>query len=395
VTVNYKDVRQQINRFGENAPLRKKELATRRDQALALLTSYANETAALQQKVQEVLHLNVGLRCAIPEQAPLTLHCSTPLLQHPVTLIAADGSQINFDRHAEAHYALINLGAIITRSDSNEAPKTTAQSEMFFGDQLYTPNGLINESDLASARDLGERAFVAKLAETCLAPTISLTDGPLELWSDKASNIGETTEYQNRLLQYQDLLDQLRRLQVTPAGFVDVPSANLVVRMLELTLASPAELSAIKNFSPLHGVRDIDLFKDILQPGDRSAVFAIQSLSTRHYKEDNRIKFFYLNIGTPKFPWLARVEIPAWVAQNSVALDNLHATLINQCRILENYAYPYLLHRAHEIAKVSIQEKEQVDHMVSLELRKRGVLVEGPSHKQYLKNSPGRARYKR
>jgi hypothetical protein len=56
--------------------------------------------------------------------------------------------------------------------------------------------------------------------------------------------------------------------------------------------------------------------------------------------------------------------------------------------------YPYLLHRSHEAAVVSLEEKEQVTEMISLELRKRGLPVGDPSNKQFAKDQAGRTRLK-
>jgi hypothetical protein len=49
--------------------------------------------------------------------------------------------------------------------------------------------------------------------------------------------------------------------------------------------------------------------------------------------------------------------------------------------------YPYILHRAHEIAVVSFQEKEQVESMIIGELRRQGVAVGDRSPKQTAKDS--------
>ena len=57
------------------------------------------------------------------------------------------------------------------------------------------------------------------------------------------------------------------------------------------------------------------------------------------------LHFFYLNVGAENDDYLARVEIPAWVAENPAQLDTLHAVLISQCRMLGPRPYPYLLHR--------------------------------------------------
>jgi hypothetical protein len=76
-------------------------------------------------------------------------------------------------------------------------------------------------------------------------------------------------------------------------------------------------------------------------------------------------------------------------------LDALHAVLVNQCRIMGNRPYPYSLHRAHEAALVTQEEKEQVTQMITLELRRRGIEVEGTSYKQSAKDLPGRTKYAR
>jgi len=55
-------------------------------------------------------------------------------------------------------------------------------------------------------------------------------------------------------------------------------------------------------------------------------------------------------------------------------------------------AYPCLVHRALETAVVSLQERDQVTNMIVLELRRRGISIEGTSYKQTAKELPGRTR---
>jgi hypothetical protein len=57
--------------------------------------------------------------------------------------------------------------------------------------------------------------------------------------------------------------------------------------------------------------------------------------------------------------------------------------------------YPYILHRAHEVAVVSLDEKQRLMEMILLELRRQGVGVAGETHKQGLKNLAGKSRYSR
>ncbi len=67
--------------------------------------------------------------------------------------------------------------------------------------------------------------------------------------------------------------------------------------------------------------------------------------------------------------------------------------LVDQCRILGTRPYPYLLHRAHETAVVSLEERDQVTQMIVMELQRQGVPLAGQSQKQALKQSAGRTRF--
>jgi hypothetical protein len=87
------------------------------------------------------------------------------------------------------------------------------------------------------------------------------------------------------------------------------------------------------------------------------------------------------------------VEIPAWVAGDDRMLQRLQAVLVDQCRVMGSKPYPYALHRAHELALVSLQEKEQVTQMILMELRRRGLPVGELSTKQFAKNLAGRTSY--
>jgi len=66
-----------------------------------------------------------------------------------------------------------------------------------------------------------------------------------------------------------------------------------------------------------------------------------------------------------------RVEAPGWVAKNPVSLNTLHATLLQQTSITGGY--PYVLARAHELAIISGPERDALDTMLAISLRKHGV----------------------
>jgi hypothetical protein len=390
MSLDFLQVSQQVKKLGEQAIVHQHDLADRLVQARASLESHAVEIEHLQNKVQQVLHHDATLRCAVPVVEGLNSHFPLPSMPDQVTLIAADGSQIFADRHAEVDYCLVNTGLIWMRYGSPEAPQTSIQSRLIYADQLEG----MSDDRLSLQRDLAERSRLLELAKQVPAPVITLTDGPLELWTTTLEEGRVAGEFKQSLEQYLAVLHQLRELKAITAGYVDKPGADLVVHLLEVAQATTEDLAQMKRFRPLKGVTDRELFREVLVAGERSAIFAVQSRSSSQYHGEISLYFFYLNVGKPSKPYLTRVEIPKWVAEDATMLDNLHAVLVSQCRMIGARAYPYLLHRAHETALVSLEDKEQVTQMIINELRKRGLTVDEESAKQYNKDVSGkRTRY--
>ncbi len=394
MSLDFQSIREQVKLLGENALTLAKQLQTKREQALEEMTTNAQNLSALRQKVELVVrNHDQSLRCALPVNEPLTASFPFLELSDEVTLIAADGSQITPDRHAEVNFAAINVGAIRLRHGSTAPPETTVRSQLLYDEQLYSTAGTISEAELALLRDLNECMILSELAEKASPPIVTFTDGPMELWGGISGDSEERVDFQEKLKQYLGVLTHLYSLGVATAGYVDKPSSNLVVRTLEVAMTPEIELAEIKNNHPLRGLTDIALYKDFLGPGDRSPVFALQSLSSQSYHGPLALHFFYLNVGQPGRPYLVRVEIPNWVAENEESLNLLHAALIDQCSVMGARPYPYLLHRAHETAVVKLEEKDQVNQMIAQELRSRGVTVGEISSKRYAKQVPGRKRF--
>ena len=391
MSLDFLQVSQQVKRLGEKAIQHQHDLKTKLVETRELLEGCATNIELLQHKVQEVVrNYDQTLRCALPVQEALNAHYLLPPLPEQATLIAADGSQIFADRHAEVEYSLVNTGAIWMRYGSAEAPITSIQSQLIYAEQLEG----MSDDRLSLQRDLAERARLLELASQAPSPVITLTDGPLELWTTTLEEGRVAGEFKKSLDIYLGVLHQLREIKATTAGYVDKPGADLVVRLLEVAKTEADDLAEMRKYHPFKGVTDIELYRNLLPPGERSAVFGLQSRSSKPYQGELGLHFFYLNVGRDEHPYLARVEVPAWVVENSAMLNNLHAVLVSQCRMIGARAYPYLLHRAHETALVSLDDKEQVTQMIVNELSKRGLEVPGSSAKQYNKDVSGnRTRY--
>ena len=202
---------------------------------------------------------------------------------------------------------------------------------------------------------------------------------------------GFSETYQSTLETHIKVLEEMQAKGSILAGYVEKPGANLVVRLLEIAEAQQDDLQNQGKFSPLLGVTDRWLFRS-LPPGARSAVFGIQSNARTHYQGLFALHFFYLNTSMDEHANIVRVEIPAWVASDGKQLDLLHASLIEQCRIMGFSPYPYIFHRAHEIALVTYEEKRYVEQLLTNEFLNAGMEVEGKSFKKSAKELPGRAR---
>jgi len=391
MAINFEQVFDKITQIGMGARTRQEHLGGLHERAHQLLDSWANNTSELRDKVERARQADSNIRCALPLEDRLDASNPEPAIQNSVTLLAADGSQILPDRHASILYSMVNVGAIAIQPGSGQPPAVFTDSSLFFADELYTETGMLTGESIEQSRDIAERMKLLELVPDYPAPLIALTDGPVELWGAKNGGEGD---YRKNLEIHKSILSQLQANNVTVAGYVDKPGADLVVRTLEIAqLSSDEEYKNIRKLHNLRGVTDRWLFS-FLHGGYRSAVFGLQSSSRLHYTGDLALHFFYLNVGDTKHPSLVRVEFPRWVAEDSVKLNILHAALLQQCWVMGARPYPYILHRAHEIAVVKYEEKRQVEQMLELELRRSGAEIEEGSNKQSAKDLPGTTRTK-
>jgi hypothetical protein len=69
--------------------------------------------------------------------------------------------------------------------------------------------------------------------------------------------------------------------------------------------------------------------------------------------------FFYLHAGSE----IARIEIPAWIADSSEMVDRLAAVVLDQCT--KGLGYPVLIAEAHEQAVVKGPDREFFYHLIA------------------------------
>ncbi|HDN80060.1 MAG TPA: DNA double-strand break repair nuclease NurA [Chloroflexi bacterium] len=315
----------------------------------------------------ESLRLKIkGLQAAIPAWEPLDYVGLPPSPPDTFTVIAADGSQIQPDRHGIALYYVINVGSIVFRHGSGQTPQTRSIPTLYYRDEdLYEGQRLVQGNLLDVRRDIAEMRELAEQVQNCKddSPLLALADGTLILWVLEE----EREKHLDKVRVYLKEMERIRKAGAALAGFTSRPRYTEVVdllRVASLGVEAFQEGTARKQWGRL---TDAAIFRLLLKPGQRSALFESPSPVNDHYGP-HRIFYFYLNTGGE----IARIEVPRWVAENRELLDFAHGAILKQGELTGGY--PYVLTRAHELAVIKAQEKANLEAMIERALISRGIL---------------------
>jgi hypothetical protein len=389
VTLELSTLSGQVQAMGQEMAARRQAYAERVAQAQRWLSEYAEQAGQLGQLIRET-----GFGAAIPTGESIDAQHPLPPILERFTFIAADGAEIQPDSHGVAFYYLINVGALVYRHGSGQTPE--AYSQPTFGyteDDTYEDGQPITGNLLDVKRDLAEITCLADLcaAEPPDAATIAVVDGTLILWTLKDTPL----EYQRDKVQaYLQQLDRIRQAGVGLAACISRPRRGEVARLLYLAhMGGDVEKANADPHHPMKRLPDYAIF-ELLPPGARSAFFISPSqINEKYYGSDGHtIHFFYLNLAEEgRQPAIARIEVPAWVADDADRLALVHGAIIAQARITGDY--PYALVRADELAFISGREREAFEDMVTGALVHAGAPA-ALSPKQYYKTLTRRGKRK-
>ncbi len=388
MTLELNQVSPQVKAMGRKLQEQKPEQAEALDQARTLLRRFSAEQDALHDRINRAETVQQGQRFGWVGAAPTAdaLAQSFPLPTYPeqLTVIASDGSQILPDQHAIAPYFLINVGSIIYRHGSNRKPDTYNPTPILNYEPFDEQGRLLSPAEVNVQRDLAELEILTDRVEQLgdrSEPVVTLMDGQLAL------RVIDLPFDQQKSCQdeYVAMLNLLRDRSALLGAYIDRPRSTFVLALMHLaSLELPSITEENLRRNPFRHLTDLDLF-DFLGPGERSALFLLKAKGLDKYEyAGHTIHFFYLNVGRSQTgPALARVELPGWIAADPQALDTLHAAIVRQARITGGY--PYVLARADELAVISPEEREAVEMMIAIEMRRLG-LNPGLSLKQQHKN---------
>jgi len=365
VTLELGKLAKQVGAMGQELADREQERAKLVVLAQGWLAQYADQNDSLR-------HPARNFRAAIPTGELLNATHPLPAVPERFTFIAADGSEIQPDSHTVALYYLINIGGMVYRHGSGQAPEAHSQPTIgYTDDEIYENGQPVTGNLLDVKRDIAEIECLADLcvAEPPDATTVAVVDGTLVLWTLKDT---PPADQARRVSDYLQQLDRIRETGASVAAFISRPQRGEVARLLHLANVGGDVKRANEEPSPLQHLPDHAIFAS-LPPGARSALFVSPSaINHEHYSPDHTIHFFYLNLAAEgNEPAVARIEVPAWVAADAGRLAIVHGTIVTQARVTGDY--PYALVRADELAFISGPEREAFEDMIASSLVRAGV----------------------
>jgi len=298
------------------------------------------------------------------------------------TVLATDGSQIDIDRHRPVRCYLINIGwsalSYGTAPDAvlDSSPRLYSEDEDMV---IAHPDGKGRQQPVEGTL-LGIKLSVEecrRLAELAVAlppggSSVALLDGSLIKWNlEPYPDFVAEALLDKGFLRHMDEIKKAnadRKLGL--ASYISFTSSSDVINALRVALCPHDPLDTDKHCpdcqskecDSVAGVRDRELFLDLLGDGERSALFASQSSIVKERYGEHAVYFFYLRVEDE----IARVEMPGWAAKDDSLLKLTHSLVWDQCR--RGQGYPVALSEAHEKAVVTTADRNSFWQLVESSL---------------------------
>lgn len=317
------------------------------------------------------------------------------------TVIATDGSQIAPSHHEIAYCYLINIGRVMLHYGQGRHPLLDSIPEVFYrAEDLYVSR----QWKISTEEWMGYRRTVSEavvLAEICTdwaksqetspndptqhssnVPTLAMVDGSLLHWFlEDLPNEAIAHIIPPILAAW----EQLRSVRIPLVGYLSASRSGESLSFLRpqaCTFPTPNCTSYCANseekapcqvFDPL---RDILFWASRLQPGQRGPLYRSTNKIVAHYSDAHQIYFCYLHVGAE----IARIEVPAWVAEDAKLLDRSLSLVLAQ--IQKGYGYPIVLSEAHNHAVVKGGDRSRFFALLEQQMIKAGLRNVGTSYKE-------------
>ncbi len=303
------------------------------------------------------------------------------------TVIATDGSQIAPNHHEIAYCYLLNIGRVVLHYGQNRHPLLDSLPEVFYRpEDLYMSRqwGIRTEEWMSFRRTASETTVLAELA--CNAaqgetPALAMVDGSLIYWFLEQLPIDARDRILPPILE---AWQQMRDAKIPLMGYLSASRSIETMNFLRL-LACPHPVPDCKSHCPnqlekvpckiFEQLRDTSVWATRLKPGQRSTLWRSNSPILELYG-DQTIYFCYVHVGTE----IARIEVPAWVAENATMLDQALGLMLAQ--VQKGYGYPVAIAEAHNQAVVKGGDRARFFALLEQQMIKAGLKNVGTSYKE-------------
>ena len=380
MTLEHAALRQQLAEMARQAVQHAGDQHDRLAEALALLRDRAGAFAELASRAAASQW--TPFRAAIPTE-PLDARHPKPTPLSAYTVVAADGSHVDPDRHGPTVCYLLNFGIVTIRYGVEPQANLVSLPVLGFRhEDLYLSSGgtelPVQDRVLAIKRQVDEMRHLAATALEARAdlPVVALADGTLLV---SAWGQGDDSQVLELLVaRFLEALDTLRQRRIAIASYISRPRGSDLLNLLRLAACpyrdadcsghcrgvAPSALACAR----FAGLTDRHIFEQLpLRPGERSGVFVSSWATSRQRYGDHLAHFYYLHVGSE----IARVEIPQWVAEDADLLALTQATVLDQVR--RGQGYPRALIEAHEKAVLTGNDRRAFVAMTELALTGLGL----------------------
>ncbi|MEH2148545.1 DNA double-strand break repair nuclease NurA [Nostoc sp.] len=318
---------------------------------------------------------------------PLETCIDIPVPPKIHTVIATDGSQIAPNHHEIAYCYLLNIGRVVLHYGQNRHPLLDSLPEVFYRpEDLYMSRqwGIRTEEWMSFRRTASEATVLAELA--CDAaqretPALAMVDGSLIYWFLEQLPMDARDRILPPILE---AWQQMRDAQIPLMGYLSASRSIETMNFLRL-LACPHPVPDCKSHCPnqlekvpckiFEQLRDTSVWATRLKPGQRSTLWRSNSPILELYG-DQTIYFCYVHVGTE----IARIEVPAWVAENATMLDQALGLMLAQ--VQKGYGYPVAIAEAHNQAVVKGGDRARFFALLEQQMIKAGLKNVGTSYKE-------------
>lgn len=356
---------------------------------ILLQQSHAKQTELIE--IQQNWRDRLIFAAATPVE-PLDTHINLQFPPNSYSVFATDGSQIAPSHHEIAYCYLINVGRVMLHYGANFHPLLDSLPQVYYKpEDLYASKqwGIRTEEWMAYRRTVLEAQVLSEMACRWVKPpgahtdpNLAMVDGSLIYWFLD----GLPLEARDHILPpILAAWQQLKETKIPLMGYLSASRGIEALNFLRLQACPHETPNCITNCGELlektpcqviEPLRDATLWEYLLEPGQRSPLWRSSSRILDWYEDSQKVYFCYVNVGSE----VARVEIPAWVAEDSHLLNQSLNIMLAQ--VNKGYGYPVALAEAHNQAVIRGGDRSRFFALLEQQMIRSGLKNIGTSYKE-------------